>query len=208
MAARRYEISLQVLKHISLVRCAHSWNAFQHEKRNFVSPSGRVIFYLLYKHQWFHGRHPKAQFSFETIATAIFSRVKISCFRAKAHLVFHWCFCNKYQIHHGFKTERERRFCLSAWVEAVAQRYTPWLCLIPSCTLKNQKVKSNIILKHTMTTRRRLAFINLTSTIISCVASMALTHVVVDLINASSFENIDGNRFQLSVIRCYWLKIH
>ena len=25
----------------------------------------------------------------------IFSRVEISCFRAKAHLVFHWCLCNK-----------------------------------------------------------------------------------------------------------------
>ena len=25
---------------------------FQHEKRNFVSPSGHVMFYLLYKHQW------------------------------------------------------------------------------------------------------------------------------------------------------------
>ena len=25
---------------------------FQHEKRNFVSPSGHVIFYLLHKHQW------------------------------------------------------------------------------------------------------------------------------------------------------------
>ena len=24
---------------------------FQHEKRNFVSPSGHVMFYLLYKHQ-------------------------------------------------------------------------------------------------------------------------------------------------------------
>ena len=38
MAARKYEISLRLLK-----------NIFQHEKRNFVSPSGRVIFYLLYK---------------------------------------------------------------------------------------------------------------------------------------------------------------
>ena len=28
MAARRYEISLRVLKNISLVRCAHSWNIF------------------------------------------------------------------------------------------------------------------------------------------------------------------------------------
>ena len=25
---------------------------FQREKKNFVSPSGHVIFYLLYKHQW------------------------------------------------------------------------------------------------------------------------------------------------------------
>ena len=26
----------------------------------------------------------------------LFSHVKISSFRAKAHLVFHWCLCNKY----------------------------------------------------------------------------------------------------------------
>ena len=31
------------VKNISLVRCAHSWNIFQHSKRNFVSPSGHVI---------------------------------------------------------------------------------------------------------------------------------------------------------------------
>ena len=36
MATQRYEMSLRVLKH---------------EKRNFISPSGHVIFYLLYKHQ-------------------------------------------------------------------------------------------------------------------------------------------------------------
>ena len=31
----------------------------------------------------------------------LFSHVKISCFRAKAHLVFHWCLNNKkfYQLH-------------------------------------------------------------------------------------------------------------
>ena len=40
MAARRYEISLRVLK-----------NIFEHEKINFVSLSGHVMFYLLYKHQ-------------------------------------------------------------------------------------------------------------------------------------------------------------
>ena len=37
MAARRYEISRRVLK-----------NIFQHQKRNFVSPSDHVIFFLLY----------------------------------------------------------------------------------------------------------------------------------------------------------------
>ena len=47
MAARRYEISLRVLKNILLVREIF----FQHEKRDFVPPSGHVIFYLLYKHQ-------------------------------------------------------------------------------------------------------------------------------------------------------------
>ena len=35
------------------------------------------------------------------IATVFFSHVKISCFRAKAHLVFHWCLYNKYRILHG-----------------------------------------------------------------------------------------------------------
>ena len=48
MAARRYEISLWVLKNISRV----SAYFFQHEKRNLVSPSDHVMFYLLYKHQW------------------------------------------------------------------------------------------------------------------------------------------------------------
>ena len=70
----QYEISPRVLKNISRVRC--------------VSPSGHVIFYLLYEHQRntksFHKRHPKARFWYVTIA-----RVKISCFRAKAQLVFY-----------------------------------------------------------------------------------------------------------------------
>ena len=30
-------------KNISLVRCPHSWNTFQHSKRSFVSPRGHVI---------------------------------------------------------------------------------------------------------------------------------------------------------------------
>ena len=43
MATWRYKISLQVLKNISLICCAHSSNIFQHSKRNFVSLSGHVI---------------------------------------------------------------------------------------------------------------------------------------------------------------------
>ena len=50
MAARRYEISLRVLKNISRVSAANELIIFQHEKRHFVSPSGHVMFYLLYKH--------------------------------------------------------------------------------------------------------------------------------------------------------------
>ena len=42
MAAWRYQISLLVLKNISLVRCAHSCKIFQHEKRIFVSLRGHV----------------------------------------------------------------------------------------------------------------------------------------------------------------------
>ena len=48
MAARRYETSLRVLKNIAQRR---SEIFFQHEKTNFVSPSGHVMFYLSYKHQ-------------------------------------------------------------------------------------------------------------------------------------------------------------
>ena len=37
MAASRYEISLLMLKNISLIQCTHSRNIFQQEKRNLVS---------------------------------------------------------------------------------------------------------------------------------------------------------------------------
>ena len=52
MAARRYEISLRVVEKYF----THSLRSlmkyfFQHEKRNFVSPSDHVMFCLLYKHQ-------------------------------------------------------------------------------------------------------------------------------------------------------------
>ena len=88
MAARRYEISLRVLKNISRVSAANEWNIFQHEKRNFVSPSGHVMFYLLYKHQWnaklFHFNINffccEGAMYHVAIATVIFSHVKITCY--------------------------------------------------------------------------------------------------------------------------------
>ena len=52
MAARRYEISLRVMKNFSQVSAANECNIFfQNEKRNFISPSDHVMFYLSYKHQ-------------------------------------------------------------------------------------------------------------------------------------------------------------
>ena len=108
MAVLRYEIYLRVLKNISRVSAAKEWNIlFQHEKRNYVSPSDHVMFYLLYKHQWnakpfylnsFFG--VKGAVYYEAIATVIFSHVKITCYfhfwrYVKAHLVFHWCLYNK-----------------------------------------------------------------------------------------------------------------
>ena len=41
----------------------------------------------------------KGTIYYVTIAMVIFSRVKIMCFRAKAHLVFHWCLYNKIFYH-------------------------------------------------------------------------------------------------------------
>ena len=81
---------------------------FQYEKRNSISPSGHVMFYLLYKHQWntkpFHSNSFlvwKAPWShsngdiFRCEGNMLLSHVKIPSFCAKAHLVFHWCLYNK-----------------------------------------------------------------------------------------------------------------
>ena len=59
----------------------------------FISPSGHVMFYLLYKHQWNTKQYfgVKGMIYYEAIATVIFSHVKISSFCTKAHPVFHWC---------------------------------------------------------------------------------------------------------------------
>ena len=100
----------------SLFKCwkiFHEWAQqtseifFQHEKRNLVSPSAHVMFYLLYKHQWntkpFHVNSfwffINCSLSngdiFASEDNMLFSHVKISCFCAKTHLVFHQCLCNK-----------------------------------------------------------------------------------------------------------------
>ena len=69
MAARRYKISLQVLKNISRVSAANKTVKYFFNTRC-------TIYYV-------------------AIAMVIFSHVKISCFHAKAQLVFHWCLYNK-----------------------------------------------------------------------------------------------------------------
>ena len=89
------------------------WKIFQTffplEKRNFVSPSCHVMFYLLYKHQWstkpcnFFFGCERCDLSccnsngdiFTCEENMLFSHVKISCVRAKAHRIFHWCLYNK-----------------------------------------------------------------------------------------------------------------
>ena len=76
-AAWRYEISLRVLKNISRVSAATPIKYRTISLKQFFPAKG-AIYYV-------------------AIATVIFSRVKISCFRAKAHLVFHWCLYNKYK---------------------------------------------------------------------------------------------------------------
>ena len=69
MAARRYEICLRVLKYFFNT-------AFRCERHN-----------LLYDHS--NGD------LFTCEDNMLFSRMKISCFRAKAHLIFYWCLYNK-----------------------------------------------------------------------------------------------------------------
>lgn len=68
--------SLSVEKYFTRSLCSHV-------KRKFISPRDRVLFYLLYKHQWNTKSHRKARFLDVTLATRIFSRVKITCYRCE-----------------------------------------------------------------------------------------------------------------------------
>ena len=85
-----WPLVLLVLSNISWASAAIECNIFQHEKRNFVSPSDHVMFYLLYKHQWMPNHftsHSNGNL-FTCENNMLFSRVKISRFRVKAHPVF------------------------------------------------------------------------------------------------------------------------
>ena len=80
MTAWRYKISLLVLKIFHSFAALTHKNIFQHLKRNFVSPSGHVMFYLLYKYQWntkpFHWNSffpAKGAIYYVAIATVTFS---------------------------------------------------------------------------------------------------------------------------------------
>ena len=90
ISAQGYKISLQIsLTHETLI--------FQHKKRNFVSPSGHVMFYLFCKHHW--NAKPltflfgaKGMIYNVTIATMIFSHLKITV------TLFGWQDIQKIQI--------------------------------------------------------------------------------------------------------------
>ena len=68
MAARRYEISLGVLNNISRVSVCSRRDLLCNRRNGDI---------------------------FTCEENMLFSRVKISCFRGKAHLVFHCCLYNK-----------------------------------------------------------------------------------------------------------------
>ena len=98
MAARRYEIYLRVLKKISRLSPANEWNIFQNTFVKYLK-----IYYIISKIVFCCERgdllcsHSNGDlFTCENIM--LFSPVKMSCFRAKAPLVFHWCLYNKAQF--------------------------------------------------------------------------------------------------------------
>ena len=90
-------------------------------KKNFVSLSGHVIFYLLHRHQWntksiivnvfffvvergyLLSKHSKGDLSVRLEDDMFFSHVRKIleglCFHPVAHLVFHWDLCNKIRLH-------------------------------------------------------------------------------------------------------------
>ena len=80
VVAWRYEISLLMLKNISLVRCAHSLNIFQHSKRNFVSPRGHVISSMYAWPCFFTGGYLQELLTdIDYMLTNVFVKLTLSC---------------------------------------------------------------------------------------------------------------------------------
>ena len=94
MAAQRYKISPWVLKNI-----AYSRNIFQQEKRNFVSLSSHVIFYLSHKHQWnTKSFHFNVYFFFKV--EHVFTKKWKECMASKGWKKYKLHFC--YNVIKGF----------------------------------------------------------------------------------------------------------
>ena len=111
MAARRYEISLQVLKNISQVSAVNDWNIFSTLEEKFPISKWpcNVLFNYINTNElpnhftlivfWCERRDLLCGHNNGDIFTCEdnmwFSHVKISSFHTKAYLVFHWCLYNK-----------------------------------------------------------------------------------------------------------------
>ena len=99
MAAQRYEISLRVLKYffskrreISYLQAAMQCSFYYINTNEIPNHFTLIVF-------WYERRDLLCSHSKDDIFTCednmLFLHVKISSFRAKAHLVFHWCLYNK-----------------------------------------------------------------------------------------------------------------
>ena len=98
MATWRYEISLWVLKNISRVSAANKWNIFSTlmQQHTFINTNELPNHFTLIVF-WCERCDLLCSHSNGDIFTCednmLFSHVKIPSFRAKVHLVFHWCLC-------------------------------------------------------------------------------------------------------------------
>ena len=90
MAARRYEVSLREYAEEYFTSEHSARVKYQHERKNFVSPSSHIMVYLLYNQQWnpkplhlrCESRHLLCSYSNGDLFTCednmLFSLVKIS----------------------------------------------------------------------------------------------------------------------------------
>ena len=106
------------------------------DKIKFISISEYVIFCLLYKHQWntkwacFQRRDLLCNHNdgdlFSCEDNMLSSRVKTWSFRGKAHLVFHWCLCNKRNYSSCVRLDISLIGCARLWdIESNTQRGIP-----------------------------------------------------------------------------------